>query len=385
MTAKKKTWMAGSSPAMTTGRNEEMKVRLGLCVALLGAALIASAARADVASFYAGRSITLVVGAGAGGGYDSWARFLARHLGRHIPGQPTVVVQNFTGAGGLRAALHIYNVAPKDGSVIGLVQATALVAPLLGTKEAQFDSERFSWIGNMSKEYSLCSSWYESKIKTVRDLFDKEFIVGGTGAGTSMETYPNVLNNVLGTRIKIVSGYNGGSDVYLAMERGEVDGRCGAALSTYKVVRPQWLAQHKLNFLLQTSLDRDPELPGVPWIMDYAKSDEQRHILQLILAPRLIVRPVFAPPGIPEDRLAALRAAFDAAMADPEARKDAAITKLELIPMSAAETAAFVTRLYETPEPVRAAAADAMNRRDRTKVEFKAGAKPAKGKAKEEE
>src|SRR5579864_6782452 len=165
-------------------------------VALL-AALSATAARADIAGFYAGRTVTLIVGAGSGGGYDSWGRLLARHLGRHIAGEPTIIVQNFTGAGGLRAALHIYDVAPRDGSVIALIQTTALVAPLLGTKEAMFDSRRFSWIGDMSREYSLCASWYRSKVKTAQDLFDKEFIVGGTGAGTSMETYPNVMNNVL--------------------------------------------------------------------------------------------------------------------------------------------------------------------------------------------
>ena len=290
--------------------------------------------------FYAGKSVSLVVGAGSGGGYDAWGRFLAQHLARHIPGEPTIIVQNFTGAGGLRAALHIPNVAPKDGTVIGLIQPTALVAPLLGTKEALFDLRRFSWIFNPpGREYSLCSSWFSS-VRAAQDLFTK---------GHRRRHRCRHLDNgglserdhaVLGTHIKIISGcYQRRHERLCAMERGEVGDSHGAALSTYKVVRPLWLRDKKLNFLLQTSLDKDPELPDVPWIMDFAKSDDQRHILELILAPRLIVRPVFSPRRKFRRRRIVCRRCARRSTPPwwiPELLKDAAAQKLDIIPMTGA-------------------------------------------------
>ena len=212
----------------------------------------------------------------------------------------------------------------------------------------------------MAKEYSLCVSWHASPIHTVEDIFDKQFIVGSSGAGSAMETYPNVLNNVLGTHIKVIPGYTGGSAVLLAMESGEVQGRCGASLATYQAVRPEWLKNHLINLLMQTSLQKDPQLPDTPWIMDYAKSDEQKAVLELVLGPRLIQRPILAPPNVPEDRAQALRNAFDATLQDPAFLAQAKTSNVDIALMQASEITAFIGRLAKTPEALRVEASKAL-------------------------
>jgi tripartite-type tricarboxylate transporter receptor subunit TctC len=316
-----------------------------------------------IEQFYRGKTVTLIVSAGVGGGYDTYARALAAHLGGHIPGAPTVVVQNMTGAGGLRAALFLYSTAAKDGSVVGLVQSTSVLSPLLGTTGADFDPLRFSWIGSISREYSLCVSWHESKVRTVQDLLQKEFVVGSSGAGTAMELYPHVLNRLLGTHIKVISGYDGGAPVLLAMERGEVDGRCGASLATYQAVRPDWIRDRKINFLLQTSLEKDPQLPNIPWVVDYVSRPQERAILDLVLAPRLIQRPVLGPPDIPRDRLLALQGALDATLEDPAFLKQAKAQKLDISLMRAGDVYDFVDRLAKIPDNIRAEAAQMLGGR----------------------
>jgi tripartite-type tricarboxylate transporter receptor subunit TctC len=330
---------------------------------LLGSPASVGAAAENPAKFYHEKTVKLIVSAGAGGGYDLFGRTLAAHFGRHIPGSPSVVVENMTGAGGLRAAAYMYDVAPKDGTEIALIQSTALLAPDLGNEAVKFNPENFTWIGNISGEYSLCVSWHSSPIRTVEDLFNKQFVVGSSGAGSAMQTYPNILDNVLGAHIKVISGYTGGASVLLAMQRGEVQGRCGASLETYEAIRPNWVKDHLINLLLQTSLQKDPQLPNTPWIMDYAKTDRQKAILELVLGPRLIQRPIIAPPNIPKERARALRDAFDATMADPEFLADARTNKLEVEPMRAAKMAAFVQRLAKTPKAVRVEASQAMARR----------------------
>ncbi len=321
----------------------------------------------DVETFYTGRTINLLVSAGAGGGYDTYARLMSRHISKFIPGSPSIAVQNFTGAGGLRAAIHMYNVAPRDGSTIALIQSTALLAPIMGG-EKRFDPVKFSWIGNLAEEYSVCASWHQSKVKTAKDLMTQEFIVGGSGAGTSMESYPKVLNNIFGSKIKIISGYKGGSDVLIAMERGEVDGRCGASLSTYRTVRPDWLPEKKINVLLQTSLKKDPLAGDAPWIMDLPMTEQQRATLELILAPRVMHRTFLAPPETEPNRLAALRAPFVKAVEQPEFAADAKQLSLDIDYSSPKEIDQLVRRLGGLPADIRKSAAEALKREDRTTV-----------------
>lgn len=317
-----------------------------------------------VEEFYRGKTLTLVVSAGVGGGYDNYARAFASHFGRNVPGSPTVVVQNMTGAGGLRAVLFLYNVAPKDGSTIALVQSTSVLSPLIGTTDAAFDPLRFSWLGNISREYSLCASWHTSKIQTVQDLLEKEFVVGSSGAGTAMELYPHVLNKLLGTHIRIISGYNGGTPVLIAMERGEVDGRCGASLATYQAVRPDWIRDHKINMLLQTSLEKDPELPDVPWVVDYVKGEQQKALLELTMAPWLIQRPIVGPPDMPKDRFLALQNALDATLDDPKFLDEARARKLDISLMRAGELVTILQRLSKFPKETRAQVAELLSKRN---------------------
>ncbi|MFN3889633.1 MAG: Bug family tripartite tricarboxylate transporter substrate binding protein [Beijerinckiaceae bacterium] len=330
-------------------------------------ALVASAQAQDADNFYAGRTIGLLVSAGSGGGYDTYGRLMARHIVKYIPGAPSVAVQNFTGAGGLRAAIHMYNVAPRDGSTIALIQSTALLAPVMG-EETRFDPAKFSWIGNLAEEFSVCASWHTSNVKTAKDLLTKEFIVGGSGAGTSMESYPKVLNNIFGTKIRIISGYKGGADVLIAMERGEVDGRCGASLSTYRTIRPEWLEQGKINVVLQTSLKKDPAAGDAPWIMDLPMTEQQRATLELIMAPRLMHRTFLAPPETMPARLATLRSAFAKAVQDPEFMAEAKQQSLDIDYSSPEEIDQLVRKLAALPREIRHSAADALKREDRTSV-----------------
>ncbi len=340
--------------------------RAGMASVLAYFTLFSGAGYAQSADqFYVGRTINLLVSAGSGGGYDAYGRLMARHIVKYIPGSPSVAVQNFTGAGGLRAAIHMSSVAPKDGSTIALIQSTALLAPVMGD-EKRFDPTRFSWIGNLAEEFSVCASWHQSSIRTATDLLAKEFIVGGSGAGTSMESYPKLLNNIFGSKIKIISGYKGGADVLIAMERGEVDGRCGASLSTYKTVRPEWLTSGKINVLLQTSLKKDPAAGDTPWIMDLPMTENQRSTLELVLAPRVMHRTFLAPPETQPDRLATLRKAFASAVGDPEFMNEAKATALDIDYSSPEEINQFVRRLAGLPLQIRHSAAEALKREDRT-------------------
>src|SRR5438270_13241875 len=281
-------------------------------------ALGTSAAPADsIADFYKGKQINWILSAGAGGGYSAYALAFAQHFSAHIPGNPHIVVQNMPGAGGIRAMLFLQSVAPKDGTTIGLVPSSVPFAPLYGIKGANFDSRQMSWIGSINAATGICVSWTASGITTWRDLFEKEFIVGGTGAGSQMETMPAMINKLFGTRIKVVSGYKGGNDVYLAMERGAVHGRCGGLESSIKSTRPDWFSQKKVSVPIHIALARDPEFPDSPAPADFAKDERTKQILELVLAPMGMDRPILLPPGTPAEKDAALRKAVHEAMNDP--------------------------------------------------------------------
>jgi len=328
----------------------------GLALGL--AAAFASTANAEsVEDFYRGKTVTLVIGYSVGGGYDLYGRLLARYLGKHIPGQPTIVAQNREGAGSLRAAIYIFNAAPKDGTVIGTFSRSMAVAPLLN--EAPFDATKFTWLGSISTDVNVCATWKASPIKTWNDMLEKPFKLGGLGAGADPDIFALMFKNVFGAKIKLVTGYPGTNDVALAMERGEVDGLCGLSWSTMKTRHGDWLAGKKVNIPVQAGLHKESEIADVPSVMDLAKTPEQTQIVRLILASQEMARPFAAPPGIPEDRKRALTDAFAATMKDPDFLAEAAKMKADVNPVSAAAIESLLADVYKTPKDVVAKAAKA--------------------------
>jgi tripartite-type tricarboxylate transporter receptor subunit TctC len=318
-------------------------------------------ARADsVADFYKGRTVEIYVGYSTGGGYDIYARALARRLGRFIPGNPTLVIKNMEGAGSLRLANWLANAAPRDGTVFGTIGRGTAFDPVLGQPGAQFKGPDLSWIGSMNHEVSICAAWHDAGIDTFEDLKTKGLLVGGVSANDDTVQFARVINYVLGTKLKIVAGYPGGNDVVLAMERGEVKGRCGWSWSSLVTARPTWVKEKKIKILVQLALSKHPDLPDVPLITDLADNASQRQMLRLIFARQVMGRPFVGPPGIPAERLAALRKAFLQTLADKDVLADAARERLEIAGVSGEEVAKLVQELYATPAEVAKQAAAAL-------------------------
>ena len=321
------------------------------CVAAAVGVLVIASSRVQAqtpAEFYKGKSIDLYIGYSVGGAYDLYARVISRHIGRFIPGNPAVVPKNMEGAGSLRLANWLYNVAPKDGLAIGIFGRGTGFDPLLGNKAAQFEGPKYSWIGSANNEVSICVAWATSGITKFEDLMTKELVVGGTSASADTDQFPRIANGVLGTKMKVVTGYPGGNEVGLAMERGEVQGRCGWSWSSVKSTHLQWYQQKKFNILVQLALTKHPELPDVPLITDFAKTDEQRAILKLIFARQVIGRPFMAPPGVPADRVAALRKAFIDTMTDKAFLADAEKTQMEITPVPGDQVENLMKEIYAT-------------------------------------
>jgi tripartite-type tricarboxylate transporter receptor subunit TctC len=288
-----------------------------------------------------------------GGAYDLYARVIARHLGKHIPGNPTIVPKNLEGAGSLRLANWMFRVAPKDGSVIATIGRGTGFDPILGQKGAQFDGTKFTWLGSANNEVSVCVSWNAtSGITKFEDLFTKEMTVGGTSMSADTDQFPRILNGVLGTKMKIVSGYPGGNDVVLAMERGEIQGRCGWSWSSVMSTHKAWLDEKKMTVLAQIALRRHPDLPDVPLIMDLAKNPEQKQILRLIFARQVMGRPYLAPPGVPADRAEVLRKAFMDTINDPDFKADADKAQLEITPVDGEDLQKLISEVYATPPEI---------------------------------
>src|SRR5262245_26873528 len=274
-------------------------------------ALAASAASAQSpADFYRGKTIELDIGTSVGGGYDLHGRLLARHMGKHMPGNPTIVPKNVEGAGGLRLANMLYNTAPRDGTTFGVILRAVPFEPMFGNKSAQFDPTRLTWIGSPSNEVSICVAWHTSGVATLDDLLTTDLTVGSLGTSSDLSIFAKIINGVFGTRMKIVHGYPGGNEVMLAVERGELGGRCAWSWSAAKATRRAWIEQKRVNIFVQTALSKHHELPDVPLIIDIAKSEADRDILKLIFARQEFAWPYVAPPGVPSDRVAALRKAF---------------------------------------------------------------------------
>jgi tripartite-type tricarboxylate transporter receptor subunit TctC len=331
------------------------RLRLPLAMCLLGLSAIAALterAQADaVSDFYRGKTVTIIVGYTAGGGYDLYARALGRHMGKHLPGNPNFIVQNITGAGSLNAANHIYNVAAKDGTVFGTFGRGLPMEPLIGTAKVQFDATKFTWLGSGANEISICATWHTSPVKTWADMLKTSFAVGGEGAGSDPDSYSLLARNIFGAKLKLVSGYHGTSDIILAIERGEVDGRCGWSWSSLKSTREAWVTEKKLNILVHISDQKAPELPHVPLISDFA-NDHQKQVLRLVTSRQVVGRPFAAPPGVPEDRKQALRAAFEATLKDPAFLDEANKLKLEVNPVSGADVDKLLGELYRTPKDI---------------------------------
>ena len=307
-------------------------------------------AQASAESFFRGQTIRIVVASGTGGGFDTFARLLARHLGRFVPGNPTIVVQNMPGAGGLRAAGFIAKVAAPDGLTIGAVQGGMVKAPLMGLTGADYDSTSMRWIGNLNSEVHVCVAWHTAPVKTIQDAQRQELIVGAS-AGADSELAPHAFNTFLGTKFKIIPGYQDGPRILLAMERKEVNGRCGWSWSSVVSQHPEWIKDKTISTLVQWPT-KHADLPDLPLAQDLTKDDDDRRAIDFLFGHLVMSRSYVLPPGVPAERLAALRSGFDAMVKDKAVQADFVKAKHELQPMSGAEVQNLVNRIYGTPKHV---------------------------------
>lgn len=343
---------------------------IGACAA--GVVMMAAgsmAAKADpIADFYGKHRVTMYIGYSSGGGYDRYARTIARHMGSHIPGDPTILSKNRPGAGSMRLANELYNVLPQDGTAMGTVGRGIPQEVLKGDKLAKYDPRKFNWIGSANNETSTCVTWHTTDIKNLQDFLNKKITVGGTGPSADTDVFPRVLNNVIGTHLQLVTGYPGGNDINLAMERGELQARCGWSWSSIKSTRPTWLKENKIRILLAMSVERNPELKDVPFVMDLAKNDRDRKIFKLVFSRQAMGRPYVTGPKVPADRVQALRAAFDATMKDPKFLAEAKKSKMEIAPISGKAVQKIIGEMFDTPKDVIEAANAAMTNNAKTRV-----------------
>lgn len=302
--------------------------------------------------FFEGKTVNLLVGYGPGA-FDNYARLLARHVTAHIPGKPSIVVKAMPGAATMTLTNHLYASAPRDGTAFGSIQERVALEPLFGNNRAQYDSLKFNWIGSIHSQTMVCVAWHAAKVKTLQDAMKTEIIMGASGVSGSSFVGPRVLNSVLGTKMKIIAGYStsDGMDVFLSMERGEVEGRC-MGWAGLKGTVPQWLEQKKINILVQLATTKHPELPDVPLVTDIVKSEEDRKALTLLFGTQIMGRPYVAPPGLPQDRVAILRTAFDKTMKDPAFVADARSKRLEVDPVSGQQIEKRLQELHQIPKDI---------------------------------
>jgi tripartite-type tricarboxylate transporter receptor subunit TctC len=330
---------------------------IGSALALVVVAGLACAA--GVEDFYKGRNVTLVIGYSVGGGYDAYARLLGRYFGKHIPGNPAIIPEQMTGAGSLRSANFVYSVAAKDGSVFGTFSRSMGISPLID--KAEFDSRKFTWLGSVTDDNTICVTWNTSPIKSWDDFLTKPSKFGGEGAGSDPDIWTLLYKNVFGAKARLVSGYPGTNDTVLAMERGEIDGLCGISWSTIKSRHPEWLTSHSVNIIVQAALKKEPEIASVPLATELTKTPEQTQIIKLLLVSQAMARPFAAPPDIPADRKVALIAAFDATMKDADFLAEAQKLSFDVRPVSATAIDAMLAEVYQTPKDVIARATKAIS------------------------
>ncbi len=334
-------------------------LRLGAGVLALAAA---GTANADaISDFYKGKRLTMFVGSGVGGGYDTYSRALARHYNKYVPGKPRILVKNMPGAGGLRVTNYMYNKAKRDGSVIASTFNTMMLEPLIGNRGAKFDVFKFNWLGSIGKLQAVCVTWHTSPIKTLADAKGKVLTVSATGATGNSAKMPRIFNWAVGTKFKVIQGYST-SGSRLALERGEVDGICGLGYSTLLASNPDWIAKKKLNFLAQIGLYKHPKLAQVPMILQDIKDERTRKIVELILIQQEPGRPYIAPPGVPTERVKVLTSAFKSTIEDPAFLADAKRLKLEITYLGPKAIRALMTRAYANPRDIVEGAAKLVGR-----------------------
>jgi tripartite-type tricarboxylate transporter receptor subunit TctC len=341
------------------------KGAVGFLVACVVACAVAEPVAAQsVADFYKGKIIKFVLSTGEGGGYDTYARAIEPYMEAYLPGNPKIIIQHMQGAGGLVAANNLYNVAPRDGTQFAMIHRAAVsTAVLFGKSNVRSDPTKFGWIGSMNDEKSICAAWHTAPVKSFADLQKTELVVSALGRGTDTDAYSNLLKNLFGAKLKIVTGYDSGSAMELALERGEVGGRCAWSWSTIMSTKAEWVRDKKIVPLVQMSLSKHPDLPDVPLITEFITSDEQRQILEVVLAPQIIGRPLLMPPEVPAERLTAFRAAFNASMQDPKFIAEAKARNMEISAVTGEQIDEMIDHLFKTPKPIVEKAVQALENR----------------------
>jgi tripartite-type tricarboxylate transporter receptor subunit TctC len=325
---------------------------LGLAAPLVLSASVSTSRAQTVPAFYKGKSIRLLIGFGPGGGYDIYARVVAAHMGRHIPGEPSIVPQNMPGAGSVLVANHLANVAPRDGTVMGAFASGVPSVPLLTPDQAKFDASALSWIGSANNEVQIDYVWHTSPATTLEGVLKTEVILGATGPGAASVDFPLMVNEILGFKYKLITGYKGTAEINLAMERGEVHGVAGLTWAGTRSATPDWVRDKKILIIAQYARKPHPDLPDVPLVIDLARNERDRQALDLIFSRQEIGRPFAAPPVLPPERLTALRRAFDATMKDRDFLADADRAKLDVLPVDGETVAEMVSALAATPPDV---------------------------------
>jgi tripartite-type tricarboxylate transporter receptor subunit TctC len=336
------------------------------CGLLFGAVLMAlpSPVHAQgTTPFYKDKQIRLIISAGVAGGYMEYARALADFMPRHIAGNPSMLVQSMPGAGGLNATNYLYTNAPQDGTYIGMVHSTIPLSPLWGSQGVRFETMKFNWIGAFDRAPGVCLMWAKSEVKTWKDLLEKVSTVGSSGAGSQMDAYPALLNKLFGTKIKVVQGYKDGTEIYLAMERGEVDGRCGGQMSNIRATRPEWLTDHKIVAPIVISMTRHPDFPDTPTVMEFAKDKATRMTLELMTVSQGLDRPVLMPPNVPPARVKEIREAFKATVTDPDFIAEIKRKNMGLDPVLGEEMTETLAKAFASPPEVIEAAREALGGR----------------------
>ena len=321
-------------------------VMSGACLLLL------SGSGALAADFYEGKTVTIIVGFTPGGTYDQIARFYARNLPRFIPGKPTIVVQNMPGAGSLVATVTLANTSPRDGTVLGIIGGGAALEPILGNPQARYDARQFGWIGGRSSDHFMCAVSSKSSVKTIAEAKVKEVVVGSTGTGSRTMSFPVALNELIGTKFKIVSGYPGGNEISMAVEKGEVEGYCGWAISSIRQRSADWLKTGRLTFLTQFALSKNPDFPAVPLAKVLPPSEVGQRAVEFLSSDSTNAWPLIAPPGLPAERVQILRSAFDAMLRDPAVIAEGVKEGMDIDPVSGSDLQALIQRLYTTPPEV---------------------------------
>jgi tripartite-type tricarboxylate transporter receptor subunit TctC len=338
------------------------KLLCSTIAATVAAGLLAAPAFGQSAEqYYKGKQLRMVIGSGAGGGYDAYARVLSRHMAAHIPGKPNIVDQNMPGASGMAATNWGFKVAPKDGTVIVATYNALLLEPLFGNKAADYDVLQYQWIGSISKQQNICMTWHTSPIKTIEQAKEREIVVSATGATGNSATLPKIVNAMLGTKFKVVGGYST-TESRLAVERGEAEGICGLSWSTLKASNPDWVQNNRMNVLLQTGMKPQAELPKVPLLYDKVTDADDKKILDLLFVSEDMGRPFVMPPGTPGYLVTAIRRAFDATMTDPAFIAEAEKAKLEIDPVTGEEMTTLLRNAYGTPKSLIDKAAELMGR-----------------------